>query len=163
MPQLISATRWLFVLVSISSVALAENNPSFGEPGADGTLTLSWEQLMPADYVPVWDPVAPLPTAPVIEELNGKIVRLPGYVIPLKFDGLLVKEFLLVPYFGACIHVPPPPSNQVVYVILDKEQELGGLFATVWVTGQMQTQVKTTEYAESGYTIAASLVEPFDY
>ena len=53
--------------------------------------------------------------------LNGQYVKLPGYVVPLESDaGGLLSEFLLVPYYGACIHVPPPPSNQIVYVRLNK-------------------------------------------
>ena len=48
--------------------------------------------------------------------LNGAQVRIPGYVLPLEFEGTRVREFLLVPYVGACIHVPAPPPNQMVFV-----------------------------------------------
>ncbi|OHC44405.1 MAG: hypothetical protein A3J25_09630, partial [Pseudomonadales bacterium RIFCSPLOWO2_02_FULL_63_210] len=57
------------------------------------------------------------PAAPVVKELDGQAVKLPGYIVPLDVtDEGRVTEFLLVPYFGACIHVPPPPSNQIVHV-----------------------------------------------
>jgi hypothetical protein len=52
----------------------------------------------------------------IVEDLNGRIVRMPGYLLPLDVIGAKVTEFLLVPYIGACIHVPPPPPNQIVYV-----------------------------------------------
>ena len=57
-----------------------------------------------------------LDLAPVNKELQGKIIRLPGFVIPIEHDGDKISEFLLVPYHGACIHVPAPPSNQIIYV-----------------------------------------------
>ena len=56
----------------------------------------------------------------VVAELNGKRVRIGGYVVPLDFEATTIKEFLLVPFVGACIHVPPPPANQIVYVKADK-------------------------------------------
>ena len=56
--------------------------------------------------------------APVVEALNGQHVKIPGFVVPLDASGETVKEILLVPYFGACVHVPPPPSNQIVHVTL---------------------------------------------
>ena len=76
----------------------------------------------------------------LVEELNGKQVRIPGYLLPLEVSGFKVTEFLLVPYVGACIHVPPPPPNQIVYV---KVLQNGGyknkeLYEPVWVTGKMK-------------------------
>ena len=55
--------------------------------------------------------------------LNGKLVRMPGYLLPIEFAGNRVTEFLLVPWVGACIHTPPPPPNQIVYVKADKPYE----------------------------------------
>jgi len=63
--------------------------------------------------------------------LDGRDVKLPGYVLPLDFDGTLVKSFLLVPYVGACIHVPPPPPNQIVFVQLKGGFKSPELFAPV--------------------------------
>ena len=54
----------------------------------------------------------------LVSKLDGHVIKLPGYVLPLDFEGTLVRSFLLVPYVGACIHVPPPPPNQIVHVQL---------------------------------------------
>ena len=69
--------------------------------------------------------------------LDGKTVRMPGFVLPLEYAGKKVSEFLLVPWVGACIHTPPPPPNQIVHVRMAKgaEFESKGMYAAVWVTG----------------------------
>ena len=72
-----------------------------------------------------------------ISKLMGKSVKIPGFAVPLEGDDGFeyVKEFLLVPTFGACIHVPPPPPNQVIHVILDKPVYFEKLMYAVWVSG----------------------------
>ena len=104
-----------------------------------------------------------LDNAPIKPSLNGKVVKLPGYVVPLETDGKKTSEFLLVPYYGACIHVPPPPASQTVFVTTKdkKGAKIRGLFDVVWVTGVMTAERQSTEMAEAGYTITASLVEPY--
>ncbi|MGB5520807.1 MAG: DUF3299 domain-containing protein [Gammaproteobacteria bacterium] len=79
-------------------------------------------------------------------ELNGKKIRLPGYLLPLEFEDKKVTEFLLVPWVGACIHTPPPPPNQIVHVKLDKGFEMGDdMFTAVWVNGVMKTEKNNPE------------------
>jgi hypothetical protein len=95
----------------------------------------------------------------VVTEFNGKRVRIGGYVVPLDFEATSIKEFLLVPFVGACIHVPPPPANQIVYVKADKGFEIGGQFDPVWVTGTMKTETAFTGLADAGYTLDAESVE----
>jgi hypothetical protein len=95
----------------------------------------------------------------VVDALDGKRVRIGGYVVPLDFDATKVKEFLLVPFVGACIHVPPPPPNQIVYVKSDNGIDVKGSFDPVWVTGKMQTKVAFTGLAEAGYSLEAEKVE----
>ncbi len=96
----------------------------------------------------------------VVTELNGKRVKIGGYVVPLDFESTTVKEFLLVPFVGACIHVPPPPPNQIVYVKAAKGFEVGGTFDPVTVTGTMKTETAFTGIADAGYSIDAESVEP---
>lgn len=98
--------------------------------------------------------------APINEKLDGKIVKMPGFVVPLEMDGEKVREFLLVPYHGACVHVPPPPVNQTVYIKTNNESAAKfKYFDTVWVTGLLAVEKTKTEAAESGYTILATKVE----
>ena len=101
--------------------------------------------------------------------LNGQNVRLPGYLLPLEFSGKQVSEFLLVPWVGACIHTPPPPPNQIVHVKPEKPIEMSGMFAPVWVTGQMTTSaikkslslVDGSADIDVGYSLRAIRVEPY--
>lgn len=96
----------------------------------------------------------------VVTELNGKRVRIGGYIVPLDFDATNIKEFLLVPFVGACIHVPPPPANQIIYVKIEKGMDVGGTFDPVTVSGTIRTDVAFTGLADAGYTMDADSVEP---
>ncbi|MDE0277247.1 MAG: DUF3299 domain-containing protein [Defluviicoccus sp.] len=106
----------------------------------------------------------------VDDGLDGQVVRIPGYALPLEFAGIAVKELLLVPYFGACIHVPPPPPNQMVFVTLDEPYVVNELFAPVWITGRMSVKRSTASLAyvdgraslETGYTLAGTGIEPYE-
>jgi uncharacterized protein len=95
----------------------------------------------------------------VVTELDGKRVRIGGYVVPLDFEATTVKEFLLVPFVGACIHVPPPPPNQIVYVKTAKGFDVEGSFDPVYVTGALKVSSQYTGLAETGYSIEAEKVE----
>lgn len=101
--------------------------------------------------------------------LDGRLVRMPGYLLPLEFSGKEVSEFLLVPWVGACIHTPPPPPNQIVHVKADKPVGNVSMFMPIWVTGRMSTKAtKTNLYLvdgasdiETGYSLRATEVEPY--
>jgi uncharacterized protein len=95
----------------------------------------------------------------VVPELDGKRVRIGGYVVPLDFEATNVKEFLLVPFVGACIHVPPPPPNQIIYVKAAKGFDVAGSFDPVYVTGTIKVASQYTGLAETGYSIEADKVE----
>ena len=107
----------------------------------------------------------------VVKALNGQQVRIPGYFLPLELSDTKVTEFLLVPYIGACIHVPPPPPNQIVHVrtLQKKGFSSKNLYAPVWVTGVITTKsmVKDLYLADGsagvniGYTMQAKRIEPY--
>lgn len=100
--------------------------------------------------------------APVVESLEGKRIKLPGFVVPVEFDLDDVREFLLVPYYGACIHVPPPPANQIVHVVLPEGKSFrGDVFDTVWVTGVLHIERFSSEMAEAGYRLEALALAPY--
>ena len=80
-----------------------------------------------------------------VEELDGKLVELSGFVLPLEYDGKKVKEFLLVPWVGACIHTPPPPPNQICHVVAEAPFLIKGTFEAVTVTGVIQLENRETE------------------
>ncbi|MDP3330634.1 MAG: DUF3299 domain-containing protein [Methylococcaceae bacterium] len=153
---------------------------------------LNWDELTPAD----WDPLKPLKglnldkledsdprardaliavgeawkNAPIIPALNGQRVKIAGFVVPLDINKKKVKEFLLVPYFGACIHVPPPPSNQVVHAFnakIDNKQENEVLKSAaliqgpITIIGILETVSSNTSMGSAGYKIQVETIEPY--
>lgn len=101
--------------------------------------------------------------SPINTALEGQRVRLPGFVVPLESDGKKVSEFLLVPYQGACIHVPPPPPNQTVLVqSKNGTSAVRELFDTVWVSGTIRVEHNSKSLADTGYTFIADNVETYD-
>ena len=149
------------------------------KPGA--VLELDWEELIPQDARSRFAGAGPPPPVhdylgeggmaaaqpmdfSVNQELDGVGVRLPGFIVPLDVgkDGL-VSEFFLVPYFGACIHVPPPPPNQIVYVKMEKGIALDSIYEAYWVTGKMKIAKKATQLGAAAYSLAASKVEIYKY
>jgi uncharacterized protein len=153
---------------------------------------LNWDELTPAD----WDPLKPLKgldldklkdsdprardaliavgeawkNAPIIPTLNGQRVKIAGFVVPLDINKKKVKEFLLVPYFGACIHVPPPPSNQVVHAFnakIDSKQENEYLKSAaliqgpITIVGILETVSSNTSMGSAGYKIQVETIEEY--
>ena len=101
--------------------------------------------------------------APVVASLDGRRVRLPGLVVPLEGDARQLSEFLLVPYFGACIHTPPPPSNQIVYIKTGvKKTQAREMFEAVWVSGTLRTEHQGNALGEASYTLDANKVESYE-
>jgi hypothetical protein len=103
----------------------------------------------------VWD------NAPTEPSLDGTRVKLPGYLVPLEENAAGHTEFLLVPYFGACIHTPPPPANQIVLVVPAKPASGFRSMDTVWVSGTIKTVRGNSAMGSTGYRIDATLVEHY--
>lgn len=106
----------------------------------------------------------------LVDELDGKDIRIAGYALPLEFSETAITEFLLVPYIGACIHVPPPPTNQIVHVRVEEGFKNEGLFTPVWVTGRVSTQPQSLSLdfvdgsgnVSVGYGLKANTIEPYE-
>ncbi|WP_233252686.1 DUF3299 domain-containing protein [Limnohabitans sp. T6-20] len=145
--------------------------------------TIGWEQLIPAG----WDPYKDLKAlnldglkdndpraeealkkmrkmwdnAPINPLLLGQNVRLPGFLVPLEDVPEGMKEFLLVPYFGACVHSPPPPANQIVHVVLDKPNKRFRLMDVVWVSGLISATKTDSHMGAASYRIDAKALAPY--
>ncbi len=101
--------------------------------------------------------------APVVPAFEGQRVKLPGFVVPLEMDAKKINQFLLVPYYGACIHVPPPPANQTVHVVTREGVAYEGqLFDAVLVTGTMRVERLSSDLAEAGYRLEEAAVVPYE-
>ena len=106
-----------------------------------------------------WAPIYDENAVKLNEELNGRYIKMPGFIIPFDVSTKGVTEFMLVPYVGACIHTPPPPANQLVMVKSEKPWPSDQLWDPVWVTGVMRTELQDTNLGQTGYFIAADDLE----
>lgn len=134
---------------------------------------LGWDDLLPvtppqadiqdgtASSVATQPPI--VQSAAFVPELAGQMVKLPGFVVPLESDGETVRTFLLVPYFGACIHMPPPPANQIVHVELDDAVPVDSIYDAVWVTGELTLDTYRGDLAEAGYSMKGKSLETYTY
>jgi uncharacterized protein len=144
---------------------------------------ITWDELVPKDWDPTkqfkdinmgmmsdsdpraiaalkrmretWD------NAPTNNAIDGALVRIPGYIVPLEDGKTGMTEFLLVPYFGACIHTPPPPSNQIIYVKPQPAPKGFHSMDTVWVSGKIKTLRSDTLMGASSYRMEAQRVEAY--
>lgn len=149
---------------------------------------LMWDDLIPDDFVPPENPYIAmsqedidklmdgseeskaelaaiqetLSYAPVVEELDGTRVKIPAYITPLEYnEENSMNEFLLVPYVGACIHVPPPPANQVVHAKVRDAITMKSMYDPVWAIGVIRTETIKSDLAESGYMLEVEQVLPY--
>jgi hypothetical protein len=140
-----------------------------------------WDALLP----PGWDPMLPFKglkldkmqdgdpramealwkakkywnSAPMNPKINNVAVRIPGFVVSLEREGDALKEFLVVPYYGGCIHVPPPPANQIIHVHSNKPIEGIRTMDAVWISGTLKVGTTETMMGVAGYNMLAQNVE----
>jgi hypothetical protein len=145
---------------------------------------IKWEELVPANWDPmkelkdfdlgqlgdadpraiemmkkmreVWD------NAPSNPALDGQTIRIPGFVVPLEETNDGIKEFLLVPYFGACVHSPPPPANQIIYVLPQTPARGFRSMDAVWISGTLVREKSDSYMGASSYRMQARAVEPYE-
>jgi len=155
-----------------------------------GYKTIDWNDLMPDDWVKemttemtkmsklnglldgspeankaMADLRKKLDDAPIVKSQVNQKIRLPGYAVPLDADRNSKREFLLVPYFGACIHTPPPPSNQIVLVrptASSKIKKMPESMDVLWVEGELKEARVNTSQGVSGYMLEAINIAPYE-
>ena len=157
--------------------------PADAKPAPGQPRVISWEELVPKD----WDPMKELKgmdlsklddsdpranemlmklqeaanNAPTNTAMNGVEVKIPGFIVPLEENKGEVTEFLLVPYFGACIHTPPPPANQIVHVVSPTPVKGFRTMSAVWVYGTLRAARETTSMGVSGYAMELARMEAY--
>ncbi|MCK6263099.1 DUF3299 domain-containing protein [Vibrio sp. ZSDE26] len=157
----------------LSIVTLLPNLATASDATAD-VMTINWIDLVPENERNQFD-AAGMPeldhsgnqmaqsmVGSVRPELNNSTVKIPGFVIPLEGDANKVTEFLLVPYFGACIHVPPPPPNQIIYVKFPEGAPVQQLWDVIYVTGTLKTETISHELAETAYFLEGTAITEYD-
>ncbi|MGI4854281.1 MAG: DUF3299 domain-containing protein [Janthinobacterium lividum] len=116
-------------------------------------LTVGWSTLKT---------LTSLKTPSPARELNNKVVAVPGFMVPLEDDADQVTEFLLVPFAGACIHVPPPPPNQMIYVKLRAGKKARMSFTEpILVTGQLHVTTVQSPYGDVSFNLDGDSVKPY--
>lgn len=152
---MLAAIAILLVSVPLQARAVMPAPGPQGLAGVRNVPTVNWRMLLGLNYR----------TGEVNDALkafDGKRVRVPGFMVPLEdgIDG--VDEFLLVPYFGACIHTPPPPPNQMVYVKMERGRRVKvDIWNPVWVEGTLKIQEIDSPYGAVGFELAAITVSPY--
>ncbi|GGB91312.1 hypothetical protein GCM10011352_16700 [Marinobacterium zhoushanense] len=148
---------------------------------------ITWDELMPQDYDLSYEDLygsdvdinnlddfdsgaqsmldhmqQVLSSAPVVEEMDGRMVRIPGFVVPLGGEDQRIDRFFLVPYFGACIHTPPPPANQIIDTHFEPGTRIESLYDAVWITGRLTVERFSNELGTAGYRLEAYQIEPYE-
>lgn len=172
-------------LLSVTALAAVTAGPAAPAtrptaPKAARIVELDWKDLLPEGERSRFTAVAPPPVhdyrgeggPPAVQvqdfavnkSLEGVTVRLPGFIVPLEAvkAGRPI-EFLLVPYFGSCIHVPPPPPNQIVYVHAGNSSAIESIYDAYWITGKLHVQTKTTRLGSAAYELSADRIEAYKY
>lgn len=118
-------------------------------------INIDWRVLAGLDY-------ANGKSTDTLKKLEGKLVRIPGFVVPLDDFQEEGAEFLLVPYYGACVHTPPPPPNQIVMVGMAGRKSVKlNLFDAVWMSGRLKIASIESPYGTVGYQLEGMKVEPY--
>jgi hypothetical protein len=132
---------------------LAQQQPA-GQANA-APINIDWRVLAGLDYESGG-------MTDTLKKLDGKKVRVPGFIVPLDDADLEGAEFLLVPYYGACVHTPPPPPNQMAFIqMAGKKSVKLGLFDAVWMEGTLKITNYDSPYGQVGFTIEGLSMTPY--
>ncbi len=162
-------SRWFSALVLIGLCAFAA---AMSKDYKD----IEWIDLLPpdelealmsaplVDHSRMFDPLAmDQGSFRTVEGLDGEKVRIPGYIVPLdQNEKGEMTEFFLVPYFGACIHTPPPPPNQILHGKLLTPMAPTDIYSAFWIEGTMRVRRIDTDLASSAYQIETEHVRPYE-
>lgn len=134
-----------------------------GAVGAGAARELGWEELIPAGWQPSRpdlsqffhdpsEPAAPQDTsAPIVDALHDTSISIRGFIVPLEWEQDAISEFLFVPWFGACLHYPPPPPNQIIRVHTDRSLPEVEMFHPQILTGRLLAERSDSTLALAGY------------
>lgn len=146
------------ILQKLEDIPMLEHD--YSEDAVD-PFTDDWED----PYADAWNEI--LTSTEVVDAFENKIIRLPGFMVPLDVDdNQQVLSFFIVPYFGACIHVPPPPPNQLIYVAdADKAPVLtvDSMYTAFWFTGRLKISEKQHEMGHAAYSMELTHMEEYRF
>ncbi len=141
----------IFILSVAAGAFLFKNHSSLAH---GDSVEVDWKLLGELDYITG-------KAGTELQALDGKQVRIPGFMVPLEDNQKAVTEFLLVPTPQACIHVPPPPPNQMVLVEMDASANAKVEFGPIWIYGTLSLHSKRHQYGESSFVMKGEHIEPY--
>ena len=133
------------------------NRPAFLDDIADGSAQDSLDnfQQRQLEDEQAQQYQAALSSTRVIQGFDGKAIRIPGFIVPLaQNEDKEVTRFFIVPYFGACLHMPPPPPNQILYVESEQGITLENLYDPYWFEGIVSIEQKVDAMGTSAYSLS---------
>lgn len=153
--RLIARARLALLVPMLSVAALAVSADVVTAQGSEAVNVIDWRILGGLDYVKGTQ-------TDTLKKLDGKMVRIPGFVVPLDDFTEEGAEFLLVPYYGACVHTPPPPPNQIVFVEMDGRKNIKlNLFDAVWLEGRLKVSTVESPFGSVGFQLDGMKVLPY--
>lgn len=145
--------KWILVALLVFSAAVGAGVYLLSGSGRGVGIEVDWRLLGQMDYLSN-------KASSELQELNGKQIKIPGFMVPLEDTQRKVTEFLLVPSPQACIHVPPPPPNQMVYVKMKKGVD-AAVGMPIWVYGEFKISTKRSQYGEVSFELSGDSVEEY--
>ena len=165
-PKLLRKTLIALALIGFASIAVAAANAAYKD--------MEWLDLMPKEEVEALQKAQGLPvdhnakgeqegSYATVAGVNNTKIRLAGYVVPVEqTDDGQMNEFFFVPYFGACIHVPPPPPNNIVYVKMAKPVAAADMFNAYWLEGTIKTERLSNDIAATAYVMTGDSLKLYE-
>jgi len=150
---MVAVFAWLVLASSKGDLAGYEPSPSDSAEG--GVQPLGWRDLKLLD-------VKSGEVDPRLAKLDGELVRVPGYIVPLEDFQSRTSHFLLVPYVGACIHSPPPPSNQIVAVQMVDGPVAFEMWKTYWISGRLFIEEAQSPYGPASFHMRGLEIASFE-
>ena len=161
----------LLHLASAGHGAWAQNGAASPEEKS-AFMTVEWADLIPPEVLEsLLKPLASEEEDPyrrafsptdVNPAMDGQKIRIPGFVVPLEFgEEQTISQFFLVPYFGACLHMPPPPPNQIILVDAPEGVQMTAIYEPFWLEGEVSTVITDNGMAKSAYTMQLNKLSPY--
>lgn len=153
-------------LSCLASIVLAQAGSTYKD--------MEWLDLMPKEEVDALKNAQGLPvdhnakgeqigSFVTVPGVNNTKIRLAGYVVPVEqTDDGQMTDFFFVPYFGACIHVPPPPPNNIVYVKMAKPIPAADMFSAYWLEGTIKTERLSNDIAATAYVMSGDTLKLYE-
>ena len=170
--------KWTWIVVAAVVFATSCGPSKTSSDGAVEYDDLTWDSLLSEGELEYYleemrrfdaDPLyagneegPPLPEANA--DLDGMTIRIPGFTVGVDtVEGVYNKSkaFLFVPYQGACIHVPPPPPNQTIFVEM-KDAVTTDPYIPIYLEGTIYVETGQNELASYFYRIDGDDVAPYE-